>query len=172
MIYKRDLKAEGVFWASNLDRSIWNWWTGRLLLPRFGSGHEQSTDAMATGNGWAQAQVMRAWIEARTLPTRYRRKGVSFYSLSAEKKIHKRLAVEAWFNRLLAIVSSSSSDPLARTRWIDSSRSPLAPPCFNCFRRWWIELVQRLSLCARVQSLWDKIRRAWATIYRASCTES
>jgi hypothetical protein len=39
-------------------------------------------------------------------------KGVSFYSILAEKKIHGSLAAVAWFDRLLATLSSSSDDPL------------------------------------------------------------
>jgi hypothetical protein len=41
-------------------------------------------------------------------------KGVPFYSLSMEKKIHRRLATAAWFGRLLMMVNGSSDDPPAR----------------------------------------------------------
>jgi hypothetical protein len=173
MIYDRDLKAEGVFWASNLNRSIWHRRPGRLLLPWFSSSQEQSTSTMVVSNGWAQARAMGHELKQGLFLHDLEENRVSFYSLSAEKKIHRRLAAAAWFGRLLVTVSGSFDDPrTTRTKQTYSSCSPLAPLCFNCFGWQRIELVPWLPLCARIRSMWDKIWRAWAAIYRASCTES
>jgi hypothetical protein len=75
----------------------------------------------------------------------------------------------ARFGRCLATVRTASGGaPTSRSSSTALPCSPQAPPWVNSFGHWWIELVWRLSLCARVWGLRDKIWWIQAAIYGAS----
>jgi hypothetical protein len=96
-----------------------------------------------------------------------------FWKLMAKETVEGERVTVARFGRRLAMLRTAfDGAPASRSSSTTSPCSPQAPPWVNCFGRRWIELMRRLSSCARVWVLRDKIRWVQAAIYRASWSYS
>jgi hypothetical protein len=68
---------------------------------------------MAANNGWAQARAMGHEPKQGLFLRDLEEKGILFYSLSAEKKIHRRLAAAAWSSHALTALHDLAQASLA-----------------------------------------------------------
>jgi hypothetical protein len=99
--------------------------------------------------------------------------GNPFCKLTTKEMVEGERATVARFGWCLVMVTTASGGaPALRSSSTASPCSPQAPHWVNCFKRRWIELVRRLSSCARVWGLRDKIRWIRAAIYRTSWSYS
>jgi hypothetical protein len=140
------------------------------LSPLFGRRQwEQNVlGAMAAGGERAQACALGHGARQSFYLRDLEELGVSFYSLSVKQTIHGGLAVAAWSSWSSTTVHNLDWAYLAsRSSSKASPQSPQASPWFNCFGRWRIKLTWKLSSCARVWGLRDKIQQLRATVYRA-----
>jgi hypothetical protein len=142
----------------------------RRLLPWLDSAGETEAGGhhgCRLGHAQAWATGHQTWwsLTLRDLED----KGNPFCKHTAKETVEGERVTTARFGWRLAMVRTPSGvAPASRNSSTALPCSPQAPPWVNCFGRWWIELVRRLSSCTRVCGPRDKIRWVRAAIYRAS----
>jgi hypothetical protein len=171
-IFDHDLKREGVF---HVLISVVGWYVdGGKRFFSLGSLWRYKAREVP----WPVARVSSsasydAWNTIRFDPTRSRRQGDPALQTYGEGNGRGRAGDGGTVRSALG----DGEDSLQQCSGFESSStalpcSPQAPPWVNCLGRRWIELVRRLSLCAWVWGLRDKIQRIRATIYMATWSYS
>jgi hypothetical protein len=172
-IHGQDLIGQRGTPRSNRDRRlrIGRWWWLLLQLNSAGKTEVGGCHGRQLGRAqaWATMHKTQWGLTLHDLED----KGNMFYKLMMKETIEGEKAMVAQFGRRLATMRVASDRALAsRSSSTTSPWSAQAPPWVNCFGCRWIELVWRLSSCARVWGLREKIRRVRAALYRASWSYS
>jgi hypothetical protein len=154
----------------NLDRGLGRWgalrWDERRCALCLQWRHGQVTGASlprVTRHGGSGSNPKKEAGSLRLLPEAKTCLGTAPWRLTATASL-----LQAW----MMASGGSSAPPTSRSSSKAFPWSPRAPPRFNCFGRWRIELVRWLYLCVRVWSSQDKIHRTRAAIYRAFSMDS
>jgi hypothetical protein len=172
-IHVQDLIGRRGTPRSNRDRRLEIGQRRRLLLQLYSAGETKAGGRHGHQLGRAQARATGHQTRWSLTLHDIEDEGNPFCKLTATETIEGERATMMRFSRRLVMVRmASSSAPASRSSSTASPCSPQAPHWVNCFGHRWIKLVRRLSSCAWVCGLRDKIRRVWATIYRASWSYS